>query len=78
MLVQGGIITRDWFSDKLLKEETMSLKTTLHKLLNDKPVEGIKHLNGNQDWESHCHGMGIMEDLAVDSCESFILRSQTL
>lgn len=40
------------------------------------PVHGVQHFNGDQDGQSHCHGMGIAEDLAVDALE-VITASQT-
>lgn len=32
-------------------------------------VHGVQHLNGYQHGQSHCHGVGVSEDLAVDSLE---------
>lgn len=64
---QGGIRSRDWFSDRLDRGgDTDGESTPLHRSpftpsLTDRattlPVEGVAHLNGDQHRQRHGHGV---------------------
>ena len=38
------------------------------------PVNGIKHLDGDQDWKGHGHRVGISKDLTVKAFVCFVVR----
>lgn len=76
-LDHGGIFSRDWFSDRLGGRggDEARYRTGLPEadirgpacLLS--PVEGVAHLNGDQDGERHGHGIRRLKDGTLDAGE---------
>lgn len=63
---QGGIFSRDWFSDRLDRRSyyfdiytVCSVEAVLAHAL---PVQGVAHLYGNQNRQGHRHGIRRLED----------------
>lgn len=70
MLVHGGIAINDWFSDKLW-DTSINLCSNYWLVDQFRPVESVKHFDGDQHWQSHCHRMRVVENITIDASEVF-------
>lgn len=80
-LDQGGIFSRDWFSDRLGSTVRDFTHQHLHVVLLYfvfallLPVQGVAHLYGNQDRQSHSHGVRRLKDWTLHTGELHVVFS---
>lgn len=79
MFSQGGILSRDWFSDRLKSgEKVESVFSLFENMLSVRPcscspVQSVAHLDGDEHRQRHGHWVGRLEHLAVQAFKVWVV-----